>query len=311
MESEIIEKLRQELATEKLKNAQLQEDLKHVKEQSIEMQIRAEQEEEYITNKLTKRLEQLKHEKEKLVQQVEQEEEHLTNTLQKKLRQLEIDKIELQKQLEQEEEFIVNKLQKQLQQLTQEKNELRKRLQESGQGLITTLHAGVQRFREVETSLGPEQSLLNTSESMDLVRKMSNELDILHKSQEAFKQERDSYKKKVEEYEEKLKESDHQNTILKQKYFHEHEQRKLLVERACLTEQSLELNIEREINAVRRGSSSSPRGDALLISPLQSPRLFHGQITSVELPPTSDLDNLAKVAHVRSPRRNYTRDPSN
>ena len=66
---------------------------------------------------------------------VEQEEEYLTNTLQKKLtqvccnlldfhsdlNQLKNEKIELENQLEQEQEYIVNKLQKQLSQIQDEK----------------------------------------------------------------------------------------------------------------------------------------------------------------------------------------------
>lgn len=48
--------------------------------------VNAQQEEEFITNRLTKRLDDLKHEKEAIIKQVEAEEEHLTNTLQKRLR---------------------------------------------------------------------------------------------------------------------------------------------------------------------------------------------------------------------------------
>jgi Fe-S-cluster containining protein len=49
-----------------------------------------EQEEEFITNKLMKRLEQLKKEKQVLANEVEQEEEFLTNTLQKRLEKVRI-----------------------------------------------------------------------------------------------------------------------------------------------------------------------------------------------------------------------------
>ncbi|KAJ2955087.1 hypothetical protein NQZ79_g8858 [Umbelopsis isabellina] len=74
----------------------------------------AEQEEEYISNKLLKRISGLKKEKGELLIQVEQEEEYLTNTLQKKLSQLQKEKIDMENALEQEQEYIVNKLQKQL-----------------------------------------------------------------------------------------------------------------------------------------------------------------------------------------------------
>lgn len=53
--------------------------------------------------------------------QVEQEEEYMTNTLVKKLEQVRREKIDLENQLEQEEEFITNKLQKQLMSVMNEK----------------------------------------------------------------------------------------------------------------------------------------------------------------------------------------------
>ncbi|CAO3589701.1 unnamed protein product [Absidia cylindrospora] len=74
----------------------------------------AEQEEEYISNKLLKRITGLKKEKSELLIQVEQEEEYMTNMLQKKLNRLQKEKIDMENALEQEQEFIVNKLQKQL-----------------------------------------------------------------------------------------------------------------------------------------------------------------------------------------------------
>ena len=74
----------------------------------------AEQEEEYITNKLMKRLSVLKHEKELLARQVEVEEEMITNKLSKKLEKVKQEKVNLENLLEQEQEYIVNKLQKQL-----------------------------------------------------------------------------------------------------------------------------------------------------------------------------------------------------
>jgi hypothetical protein len=52
---------------------------------------------------------------------VEQEEEYITNTLVKKLEQVRREKVDLENQLEQEEEFITNKLQKQLLTVVNEK----------------------------------------------------------------------------------------------------------------------------------------------------------------------------------------------
>ena len=121
----------------------------------LRQQLQAEQEEEYITNKLMKRLEALKHEKEELARQVEVEEEMITNALTKKLQKVKEEKVchrptdagawrlrvaradgprlallcaqvHLENQLEQEQEYNVNKLQKQLSTVLEEKLNLRR-----------------------------------------------------------------------------------------------------------------------------------------------------------------------------------------
>ena len=90
------------------------------------MQKQIEQEEEFITNKLIKRLGDLKLEKQKLASAVEEEEEFLTNNLQKRLNQLMKEKADLTERLESEQEYIVNKLQKRIDRTTAEKDKLRK-----------------------------------------------------------------------------------------------------------------------------------------------------------------------------------------
>jgi coiled-coil domain-containing protein 6 len=60
---------------------------------SRSQQTQAEQEEEYITNKLMKRLDELKKEKEHLARQVEMEEENITNKLSKKLEKVKQEKV--------------------------------------------------------------------------------------------------------------------------------------------------------------------------------------------------------------------------
>ncbi|KAG1049864.1 hypothetical protein G6F43_007837 [Rhizopus delemar] len=92
----------------------LRHDNKALKQMAVDMNAVAEQEEEYISNKLLKRISGLKKEKSELLLQVEQEEEYMTNMLQKKLSQLQREKIDMENSLEQEQEYIVNKLQKQL-----------------------------------------------------------------------------------------------------------------------------------------------------------------------------------------------------
>ncbi|KAI8884700.1 hypothetical protein K501DRAFT_247427 [Backusella circina FSU 941] len=92
----------------------LKHDNKLLRQMTVDMNAMAEQEEEFISNRLLKRITGLKKEKGELLLQVEQEEEYMTNMLQKKLNQLQREKIDMENSLEQEQEFIVNKLQKQL-----------------------------------------------------------------------------------------------------------------------------------------------------------------------------------------------------
>ncbi|CAD7705261.1 unnamed protein product [Ostreobium quekettii] len=119
-------RVRAMLEREKRRSGSFAEELRAAKEQSLAVQTMVEQEEEYITNRLMKRLEQLKQEKQILANEVEQEEEFLTNTLQKRLEKITKEKVDLENQLEVEQEYIVNKLQKQLEHLNCEKNKLTK-----------------------------------------------------------------------------------------------------------------------------------------------------------------------------------------
>ncbi|KAI9024672.1 hypothetical protein DFJ74DRAFT_665773 [Hyaloraphidium curvatum] len=64
--------------------------------------------------RLRERVEQLKREKADLMVKLEEEEDYITNTLTRKLHALQRDKVDIENQLEQEQEFIVNRLQKQL-----------------------------------------------------------------------------------------------------------------------------------------------------------------------------------------------------
>ncbi|KAH8553268.1 hypothetical protein BGW37DRAFT_518233 [Umbelopsis sp. PMI_123] len=110
----VIKKLNFELEMEQGHVNILRHDNQMLRQTTVDMTALAEQEEEYISNKLLKRISGLKKEKGELLIQVEQEEEYLTNTLQKKLSQLQKEKIDMENALEQEQEYIVNKLQKQL-----------------------------------------------------------------------------------------------------------------------------------------------------------------------------------------------------
>jgi len=120
----LVTELQNKLLVERRRSGTFETELRLARERNLEMQAKVEQEEEFISNKLLKRLEQLKREKQALANEVEQEEEFLTNTLQKRLEKLNKEKVDLENQLEAEQEYIVNKLQKQLEHLTNERKKL-------------------------------------------------------------------------------------------------------------------------------------------------------------------------------------------
>eukprot|EP00210_Caulerpa_lentillifera_P008033 g7670.t1 len=149
----LLKDIHEKLAKERRRSGAYAEELRLVKERSIQMQVTIEQEEECISNKLLKRLEQLKKEKQILANEVEQEEEFLTNTLQKKLEKLNQEKIDLENQLESEQEYIVNKLQKQLwnlnlekRKLTQEKVDLENELEIEQEYIVNKLQKQVRQL---------------------------------------------------------------------------------------------------------------------------------------------------------------------
>lgn len=98
----------------------MQEENHNLRQASVNIQARAEQEEEYISNTLMKKIHTLKKEKESLALNYEQEEECLTNDLSRKLNQLRNEKVELEQTLEQEQEAQVNKLMRKIEKLETE-----------------------------------------------------------------------------------------------------------------------------------------------------------------------------------------------
>lgn len=80
--------LKCELETYKLRVKSLQEENRGLRQASVHIQAKAEQEEEFISNTLLKKIQALKKEKENLALNYEQEEECLTNDLSRKLDQV-------------------------------------------------------------------------------------------------------------------------------------------------------------------------------------------------------------------------------
>ncbi|PNH04551.1 Coiled-coil domain-containing protein 6 [Tetrabaena socialis] len=150
----------------------LAEELKLAKEHTIMVQKQIEQEEEYITNKLMKRLDQLKKEKAVLASEVAQEEEFLTNTLQKRLDKLTKEKVDLENRLEAEQEYVVNKLRKSIEQLSVEKNklmcekvELENQLECEQEYILNRLQKQVDKLASDKLSLQKEKAELQRTVS--------------------------------------------------------------------------------------------------------------------------------------------------
>ncbi|KXJ71648.1 hypothetical protein RP20_CCG020092 [Aedes albopictus] len=128
--------LKVELDTYKIRVKVIQEENRALRQASVIIQAKAEQEEEYISNTLLKKIQALKKEKETLAHHYEREEECLTNDLSRKLdqlrqnhlEQLRREMVELENTLEQEQEALVNKLWKRMDKLEAEKRSLQIKL---------------------------------------------------------------------------------------------------------------------------------------------------------------------------------------
>ncbi|KAK9692712.1 hypothetical protein QE152_g34970 [Popillia japonica] len=145
--------LKVELETYKLRVKALQEENRGLRQASVIIQAKAEQEEEFISNTLLKKIQALKKEKESLAHHYEREEECLTNDLSRKLTQLRQEKCRLEQTLEQEQECLVNRLmrkiekleaeilakQSNLEQLRREKVELENTLEQEQEALVNKL----------------------------------------------------------------------------------------------------------------------------------------------------------------------------
>ncbi|XP_055843482.1 coiled-coil domain-containing protein 6 [Episyrphus balteatus] len=159
--------LKAELDTFKIRVKVVQEENRTLKQASVIIQAKAEQEEEYISNTLLKKIQALKKEKETLAHHYEREEECLTNDLSRKLDQLRQEKCKLEQTLEQEQECLVNKLmrkiekleaetlskQTNLEQLRREMVELENTLEQEQEALVNKLWKRMDKLETEKRSL--------------------------------------------------------------------------------------------------------------------------------------------------------------
>ncbi|CAG0890901.1 unnamed protein product [Darwinula stevensoni] len=276
--------LRLELESFKLRVKALVEENKTLKQQSVTIQARAEQEEEYISNTLLKKIQSLKKEKETLALNYEQEEECLTNDLSRKLNQLKQEKVQLEQTLEQEQECLVNKLmrkiekleaetlakQENLEQLRREKVELENTLEQEQEALVNKLWKRMEKLESEKRMLQGklDHPVSSPSSPLDVANGDSVEnltTHIQHLRGEVAKLKRQLYKaqqehvEKMQQYALEEKQIRDENVRLQRRLMMEKERREALCRNLSESESSLEMEEERVFNEMASQGVVRPR----------------------------------------------------
>ncbi|CAG9560449.1 unnamed protein product [Danaus chrysippus] len=277
--------LKVELDTYKLRVKALQEENRALRQASVSIQAKAEQEEEYISNTLLKKIQALKKEKETLAHHYEREEECLTNDLSRKLNQLRQEKCRLEQTLEQEQECLVNKLmrkiekleaetfakQTNLERLRREKVELENTLEQEQEALVNRLWKRMDKLeaekRSLQIRLDQPVSDPASPSNGDTASNLSSHIQTLRsevvklRNQLAFSQ--NESKEKMQRFALEEKHIREENVRLHRKLQQEVERREALCRHLSESESSLEMEEERQFNEAlnaRSRSVSSPGG---------------------------------------------------
>ncbi|KAL1420273.1 hypothetical protein MTO96_024490 [Rhipicephalus appendiculatus] len=243
--------LKMELETYRLRVKTLQEENRALRQVSVNIQAKAEQEEEFISNTLLKKIQALKKEKETLALNYEQEEECLTNDLSRKLNQLRQEKVQLEQSLEQEQEALVNKLmrkierleaqtlakQANLEQLRREKVELECTLEQEQEALVNRLW---KRMDKLEA----EKRLLQ--ERLEQPPSAPPSPPQLHDTQQ-------EHNEKVAQFAQEERQIREENVRLQRKLQLEMDRREALCRHLSESESSLEMDEERHFNEMAHG----------------------------------------------------------
>lgn len=206
-----------------------------------------EQEEEFLTNDLSRKLAQLRREKVQLEQTLEQEQEQQISKLTKKIERLEKDvlskqttleklrreKIDLENTLEQEQEMLVNKLWKRMDKVEHEKRELEARL---------------------GATPPPSPSDCNTPALLTTrIAQLSAEVDKLKRM---LQQREAQNREKVQQITEEERALREENILLQRRLLRETERREQLSRQLSESESSLEMDDERQFNERVRHAGS-------------------------------------------------------
>ncbi|XP_002735394.1 coiled-coil domain-containing protein 6-like [Saccoglossus kowalevskii] len=311
--------LKIEVETYKLKCKALQEDNRELRMVSVSIQARAEQEEEFISNTLLKKIQTLKKEKEKLAVNYEQEEEFLTNDLSRKLMQLRQEKVQLEQTLEQEQEFQVNKLmrkidklenditgkQHSLEQLRREKVDLENTLEQEQEALLNRLWKRMDRLEAEKRMLQErlDQPISGPPSPRDIkngdntevltvhVQQLRSEVHRLKKLLAAAQQE---HTDKMNHYAMEEKQIKEENLRLQRKLLMEMERREALGRQLSESESSLEMDDERHFNEMASHGSLRPRtvSSPIPYSPSSSRPMSPGHhSSSIPFTPPSPLSS--------------------
>ncbi|KAK1164616.1 coiled-coil domain-containing protein 6-like [Acipenser oxyrinchus oxyrinchus] len=266
--------LKIELETYKLKCKALQEENRELRKASVTIQARAEQEEEFISNTLFKKIQALQKEKETLAVNYEKEEEFLTNELSRKLMQLQHEKAELEQHLEQEQEFQVNKLMKKikklendtiskqltLEQLRREKIDLENTLEQEQEALVNRLWKRMDKLEaekrilqeKLDQPVSAPPSPRDISMEIDSPENMMRHIRFLKNETERLKKQlRTAQLQHTENRAQYIEEERHmreENIRLQRKLQREMERREALCRQLSESESSLEMDDERYFN---------------------------------------------------------------
>ncbi|XP_050052788.1 coiled-coil domain-containing protein 6-like [Dermacentor andersoni] len=279
--------LKMELETYRLRVKTLQEENRALRQVSVNIQAKAEQEEEFISNTLLKKIQALKKEKETLALNYEQEEECLTNDLSRKLNQLRQEKVQLEQSLEQEQEALVNKLmrkierleaqtlakQANLEQLRREKVELECTLEQEQEALVNRLWKRMDKLEAEKRLLqerleqppsappSPREPGRDTPAALGAhVARLRGELARLRAQLHDTQQE---HNEKVAQFAQEERQIREENVRLQRKLQLEMDRRESLCRHLSESESSLEMDEERHFNemsahAMRPRTVSSP-----------------------------------------------------
>jgi len=264
-----------ELETYKLRVKSLQEENKALRQASVHIQAKAEQEEEFISNTLLKKIQALKKEKESLALNYEQEEEMLTNDLSRKLNQLRQEKVQLEHTLEQEQECLVNKLMRKIEkletetsskqttldQLRREKVQLENTLEQEQEALVNKLWKRMDKLESEKRNLQirldqpvsePPSPREVHNKNVDTAATLANNIHQLRQEVTRLKQLLSiaelNNQRKMREYTQEEKHVREENLRLQRKLQLEMERREALCRHLSESESSLEMEEERVVN---------------------------------------------------------------